>query len=115
MKAILINPELKQITEVEIEKGIDAIYKTMNCEMVGAFPINNNGDSIFYDDEGLFKEQKGGFMMPDWSYPVVGKCLVIGSDINTGESTDVTIHVNYFKRILWIDENRIKAYQEQFI
>ena len=114
MKAILINPETQEVKSIQIEKGIDAIYKEMGCSMVGAFGINEQGDSIFYDDEGLFKEQKGGFMMKDWNYPVVGKCLVMGCDENTGESQDVACHPKYFKNIIWINEERIKKYQEQF-
>lgn len=61
MRAILVNPWTKEITELEIEPGIHAIYRQLSnplgpkvdCFCVGvSWP---NGDTLYVDDEGLLK------------------------------------------------------------
>ena len=116
MKAILINPENQTIQEIDIKKGIDAIYNVLNCELLTIPIIYDNGDTMYCDDEGLYKEQKGGFIMPNWSYMIVGKVLILGCDEETGESKDVETPVEFFKKhFTWKNEEQVKEYQSNFI
>ena len=116
MKAILINPENQTITEIDIKKGINPIYKALDCDTFAAPVTYDNGDTMYCDDEGLFKEQKGGIIMPDWAYMIVGKILVLGCDNETGESKDVETPVDFFKKhIIWKSEDEVKKYQSNFI
>ena len=55
MKAILINPEDQTIKEIDIKKGINAMYKAIDCDGFAAPVTYDNGDTMYCDDEGLFK------------------------------------------------------------
>jgi len=115
MKAILINPENQTVERIEIGKGVEEIYKAIDCRMISAPVTYPNGDTMYCDDEGLFVEQKGGILMPNWSYMIVGKILVLGCDEDTGESQDVITPVNFFrKNIIWQNQEQVKRYQSHF-
>ena len=116
MKAILINPEDQTIKEIDIKKGINAMYKALDCDCFAAPVTYDNGDTMYCDDEGLFKPQTGGFLMPKWDSMIVGKVLVIGCDLGTGESKDVETPIGFFnKHIIWQDKEQVEKYQSRFI
>jgi len=58
---IKINPFTHLVTEVTVEKGLEGFYKAMSnefvkCECITAPAILDNEDTLFADDEGLFKK-----------------------------------------------------------
>lgn len=114
LKAILINPENKTVTVIELERGLDAIYKAMDCDIFACPITYPNEDSLYCDDEGLFKAQKGGVIMKNWNYPILGKMLVIGSN-DEGDSVDVKSTVEFFtEQIKWLSEDEAENYRSQF-
>jgi hypothetical protein len=96
MRAILINPEDQTVTEIDIEKGLPAIYAQIgnNCSTFECPFTYPNGDTIYCDEEGLYHENIGGFMYDGWASPIVGRALVIGQNPNTGNSIDAKSHIN---------------------
>ena len=45
MKALLINPENKTVTLINLDKGLEAIYKAMECECLVIGTNHSNGES----------------------------------------------------------------------
>ena len=115
MRAILIDPTAKTVTEIQIGTDYKEIYKAIDCSCF-ACPIEyDNGDTLYCDDEGLFKEQKGGVIMSGWNYPILGKMIVIGCDVETGESKDAESTVEFFtSQIKWLTESQAREYQNNF-
>ena len=114
MRAILINPEKKEVTEIQIGSDYKEIYKAISCDTFSCPITYDNNDSLYCDDEGLFKPQKGGVIMEDWVYPILGKMLVLGTDEN-GESVDAKSDIKFFTdRITWLDEAKSERYRSQF-
>lgn len=103
MKALRINVKALAVEEVEVN-GLDDIYKNLG-EEVGIFccPVTfENGDSLYADDEGWFKETKGGFMFPDWKYPIVNNAVILGAD-NEGNSVNANTTVEELEsKIIWL-------------
>jgi hypothetical protein len=109
MKAFLIDPIAKTITEVEHDLGSDHfdalkdIYRHIGCDLVDVVRLQD-GDGIYVDDEGLLKSPS-----PDsfWAMPELygeeaawtGKGLVLGSDAK-GDSTEPKITLDELKRIV---------------
>lgn len=115
MKAFLIDPVKQTIEQIEIEKGIQAMYKAMECDLFSAPITYENGDTLYCDDEGLFKPQKGGFIFPKWTYMIVGKALIMGTNRNTGDSQDVKSDIEVFrKNIIWKNEEQTKIYMGNY-
>ena len=114
MRAILINPEKKEITEIQIGDDYKEIYKVIDCECFSAPVIYDNNDTLYCDDEGLFVPQKGGIIMTDWNYPILGKMLILGTD-NDGNSTNAKSNIEFFTdNITWLDEEQAENYRSKF-
>jgi len=109
LRAILIDPFTMNITEHEIDSGIDAIYKLGQYESFDVIELPN-GDTIYVDDEGLFKGRqqdatgmKRGFVVlkheDDFNHsvltpPLIGRGVILGVNKNTGNSINVKTKVS---------------------
>lgn len=77
--AYLIDPEAKTVTEVTYDGDFRSIYRLIGAEAFDAARFDEEGDTVFVDDEGLFKPYEY-FMIQGYSQPLAGKGLVLGSD-----------------------------------
>lgn len=86
MKAILINPKDKTITEVEHSGDFRAIYPYLGDD-VGTFDIvqPKPGESIFVDDEGLLKAEDG---MESHFFEWEGLTMLCGNGLVLGVNDD---------------------------
>jgi hypothetical protein len=91
LKALLIDPEKREIREVECEKKLEAYYAMMDCTIISIPFQLRRGDSVVCDDEGLFKEpEKLHFFSIEalTPQPLAGKTLIFGTT-RTGNFGDV--------------------------
>lgn len=95
MKAYLINPDDRTITEHEWHRRtvnqLDKIYALVNCQTITAVHPWPGRDAIYVDDEGLM----GGpvyqfFGVLGYPQPVAGRGLVVGTG-SDGEDQTPTI------------------------
>lgn len=113
MKALKIDTKLKQVIEIELEKGLKPIYEQIgnDCNTFACPVTFDNNDALHCDDEGLFHEFDGGIMMKDWSYPIVGNLLVIGTN-DEGESVDCkTTKEQLEKQIIWVSKDKCEQFR----
>lgn len=78
MKAILIDPERKSITEVEHDDSLEDIHLLVDCSTIDAVRIDGR-DVIYVDDDGLYVK-KHFFTFGHSLSPIAGKGLVLGTD-----------------------------------
>lgn len=102
MRAVLINPFDKSVTEVDYSGDYRDIYKLIDCQV---FTVANDGDNdIFVDDEGLLKEdltKQRFFWVAGMEQPLAGKGLVLSCDAD-GETVATTTDVETISnRIRW--------------
>lgn len=90
MKAYLIDPVNKQVTEVATsgklrnDRGFPGIYALTQCQCVDIVRIGEEGDHVFVDDDGLLNgapHRIGMFMLTGTarSIPLAGYGLWLGS------------------------------------
>lgn len=101
MRAILIDAVNRIIKEVEITSDIKDIYSNIGCDLftvAGNFNEDEDGDSadsLFVDDEGLFKRGLPVFQFnpPGWQMQqeFAGNGLITGVNFNNGESISCRI------------------------
>ena len=96
MKAILIDVENRVVKEIDIDKGIDAMYSALKCDCFTIAHSLPKRDSIFVDDEGLLKPQDFFFTYEGAHQPFAGNGLIMGCKAN-GDSADCKIDVNEVK------------------
>jgi hypothetical protein len=84
MKGILIDPKNKSITEVEHDDSLQDIYMHTDCDCITTVRIDGR-DTIYVDDNGLFRNPQHFFTFRHYPSPLAGKGLVLGAD-QAGES-----------------------------
>jgi hypothetical protein len=89
MKALLINPETRQIDTVEIA-GIDDIRRLIGFDTLESDAVGDSGDRLFFDEECFIRGSDGRFQI-DSLIPVAGKGLVVAADGAEGPFSDVRI------------------------
>lgn len=100
IKGLLIDPEKRSITEVDILTGedgghLESMYEHLQCEHVdvcgGGLDWLPGGcfDDIWFDDEGMLCEPEYFFQIPGW-HALAGRGLILGRD-SEGHSTSHTL------------------------
>ena len=87
-KAFKIDSKAKTVTEIEVS-GLDDMQAVVGglIEQAHAF---DNGDSIFVNEEGLLNDEADEFFLFKGAHqPFAGNGLVIGCDLETGDSASV--------------------------
>lgn len=107
MRAILIDPSAKTITEVVYTGDYQNIYTHIGAYSFDIVHLNNKGDTVFVDDEGLIngKVHIGGMFRYAGDNPayLAGKGLILGTDaeresVATNMTLDeVRLHVEWGK------------------
>ena len=85
MKAYLIDPWNELISVVTYQGTIENIYKHIGASTFDVVRINEEGDAIYVDDEGLYRQPQQFWAYEDYPHPIAGKGLVLGTD-HEGES-----------------------------
>lgn len=87
VKAYLIDTPNKRVSEVEWDGNYKSINKLIKASIYTVVQINEHGDSVFVDDEGLINgNPHGWFVHKNYPQPLRGYGLVLGLDEDTGES-----------------------------
>ena len=114
MKAILINPIDNSVKEVDYNGDYKQIYTYIDATMFGVVDIPND-DSIFIDDEGLFKDTQHCFLFKGIPTPLCGKALVLGIDHKTGDSADANSTIQEIREsVTFIGTKRINHSEHGF-
>lgn len=94
MKAVLIDPLTRDISDVEFEgETLAALYKLIDCTTVTAVSLvfDDQVVSLFLDDEGLFVQDQKFWSIFQYPEPLAGRAVILGLDASSGESLDVPV------------------------
>ena len=101
MKAILINPKLKLINEINYTGNYKDISRLTECNIFTCvYPFDNCEDTIYLDDEGLLKSSNYCFTFDcdnGQSQPLMGKALILGTN-EEGESKSIETSLDEIKK-----------------
>ena len=101
MKAILIDPKERTISEVDYDGDWRNISKLIDCDLFSCVYIPKD-DSIYVDDEGLYRENQSFFKWSTYDSPLAGKALILGTN-DEGESIACTHTVEEVKQnVKWM-------------
>ena len=105
MKAFLIDPYAKYVEEVEYNEDGDyhQIYDFIKCgdSPFTCLTISELGDTLYLDDEGLFKDDQAFFVWKGYSQPLAGRALVLGTD-EAGETRACQLtREDIIRNVLW--------------
>lgn len=86
LRAILIDPKQKLVSEVHIEPGLDAIYEQIGVDIFDLARIGPK-DWIYVDDGGMYQKVQHYFVHANYPQPLINRALILGD----GESTTFTL------------------------
>tara|TARA_Y100000114_G_C11477338_1_gene193682 strand:- start:6 stop:422 length:417 start_codon:yes stop_codon:yes gene_type:complete len=110
-KAILINPFNKTIETVDYDFGgsylqISHLIGTEECvkPLFCAVDIDET-NTVYIDDEGLYRDTQAYFMWEGYHQPLQGKGLILGTDYDNGESIPTTLSLDEVKEKVSFQDN----------
>jgi hypothetical protein len=98
-KAYLIDPVTRTVEEVNYSNDFTDIYDLIDCDTFTCVNFNKHNDTIFVDDEGLFKSDQQFFHVQGYPQPLAGKGLILGTD-DEGESVSPVIGYEDFCKLV---------------
>ena len=99
MKAYLIDPTARTITEVNYYGNYQSINRFIDASLFDCVRIPNSRDAIFVDDEGLYNSSDFWFMPAASPCPLAGKGLMLGTDA-AGESIEPAMPIEILQQLV---------------
>jgi hypothetical protein len=108
-RAILIDPELRSIKAIETSATLEAIHELVGKPGLDSFALadhERSSDHGWVDDMGLANGEPVYAFLPDNRRdPIAGRCLILGVDKETRDTTDALIPVEFLRdHIQWLDQ-----------
>jgi len=103
LKALLVNPNLKEVTEIEIEPTLEAIQNLIGFKTVDSDEIDSNFDQLFFDEECFIRQQdQVGRFKVDNLDPIVGMGVIVDTvDSKTFNAPKVSLS-DLIKRVTFL-------------
>lgn len=108
-RAVLIDPERCTIEVHKVSGTMAAAdtHRLLDCDSLDHFRIadhDSTWDYAWVDDTGLSRGQPiDAFLFSTRVDPIAGRCLLIGVDKNTGETTDAKFPVETLRAVIeWL-------------
>jgi len=98
MKAFLIDPRNETVTETTYNGNIEDIYNQIDVRNFEVATINDEGDGVYVDGEGLFSDERFVFTVRGYSGPLVNPAMVIGCNPETGENREASVTLEWLER-----------------
>lgn len=110
MKGILINPESRTITEVEVKKGINAIYALIHADTFDCVYIDPH-NTVYVDDNGLLNDPEFFFKLQGYPQPLAGRGLILGVD-DEGGSRSATVTLDWAQHNVTFERLQVEGFRQ---
>lgn len=92
MRAILIDPFTRSISEVDTDASLDETYALLGIDTLTVVKYDPD-NALFLDDEGLLKDKETQeyFWLKGCVQPFAGRGLLIGDDYGDNRATDLDV------------------------
>lgn len=111
MRAILIDPFTRTISEVDTDASLDDVYTLLDIETLTVVAYDRE-HALFLDDEGLLKsnEVQAYFHVEGSDQPFAGRGLIIGD--NYGDNRAATLSLDAVKKaVTFLDSTTVDPNQ----
>lgn len=85
MRAILIDPHTRTVSELSARNGLQPIYDAIRADCFTVVNVSEKGDALYLDDFGLERVGQEFFAIGNYPNPLAGRGLILGTD-SEGES-----------------------------
>ena len=102
MRAYVIDSTNETVTEAKYNGNHTEIYKLGGFDTFDVVTFNEDGDTVFVDDNGLLtmNEDSRFFKIEGTYNPLAGNGVVLGLDRETGDSVDPKISLKELQKLV---------------
>lgn len=112
MKAYLVNPATRCITEVQYTGDVSSLYALHDINAFDSDEFNEHRDAVVSDAEGHMNgagERHGYFRIAPGHEPIAGIALVIGTAANGAVAAPVITHEALLDSVEFIQSINVQA------
>ena len=102
MRAILIDPYTRTVTEIDHDGTLDGLYKTLQCDTVDAVQVGPR-DTLWLDDEGFLQAGRPVYRLGDSPTPLAGRGLILGVGKDGNERATTIPLTAVARTVKWTD------------
>ncbi|MBC8112529.1 MAG: hypothetical protein H7Y04_15870 [Verrucomicrobia bacterium] len=115
VQALRVDIIAQTIVAVELKYSdvLQQLYDLIDCQTVSGFDLDDF-HYCYMDDEGLLGEPEGYFMLPEFSYPIAGNAVIVGTNYRNGNDKSVKgdLLEKLRGRIIFFRAGEVKVKQE---
>ena len=107
MRAILIDPFTRTVSEIETDAGLDDLYDILQVEIITVMQVGAS-HAMILDDEGLLKGkiEQEYFRLKGMDQPLAGRALILADEY--GESRPATLTISEVEdKVEWLDKEDV--------
>ena len=107
MRAILIDPFTRTVSDVDTDASLDEMYSILGVDLITVMRVGA-GHAMILDDEGLLKDKasQAYFTLLGMGQPLAGKGLILGD--NYGENRAATLTLDEVKeKVMWLEQDEV--------
>ena len=103
MRAIIINPEDRTITETETDGSLKSLQQIVRGLIEPVYQGLDDNHHCYVNEEGLLNDPQYFFMFTDGHQPLAGRAVIL-STTNDGGEAPCTLSVDWVKeRVTFMD------------
>ena len=111
MRAIYINTAERTAEVIDFTGDFQDIQRLLGVDCFTCVGLDNGGDTLYVDDEGLFKENDF-FSIDEYPEPLAGNGLILGTDLETGETVSAIMDMP--KNLKFMSRNELLAMMDYY-
>lgn len=107
MRAILIDPFKREITEIDIDPSLDNLYTTLGVDLITVVKWDKT-HALILDDEGLLKDKESMeyFWVAGSNQPFAGRALILGDEY--GDNRAATLELSAVQSLVrFVDKSKL--------
>lgn len=107
MRAILIDPFTRTVSEIDTDASLDDMYRLLDVDLITVIGVGAS-HAMILDDEGLLKDKEfqAYFTLEGMSQPLAGKAMILADEY--GENRPATLSLKEVEdKVIWLQHEKI--------
>jgi len=107
MRAILINPFTRTVSDIDTAAGLDDLYEILRVDLITVIRVGAS-HALILDDEGLLKDksEQEYFQLKGMDQPLAGRGLILADEY--GENRPATLTLKEVEdKVVWLDRENV--------
>lgn len=107
MRAILIDPFTRTVTDVDTSASLLDMYDLLKVDLITVMQVGA-GHAMILDDEGLLKDKdtQAYFTLKGLAQPLAGRAMILGDEYGENRAATLTLD-EVADKVVWLSNDRV--------